>query len=147
QSLRQQVAQLQADNGGLSARLAQARVTRAPRLPAPPLQASEPLNPSSAEAMQITNLYAQLMAKNPPKLSAQQVAPYLDANRRNAASLLAAFRTTGDSNLLEEAMQKFPNDPQVAFEAVIKKEASSAERRQWLDAFKQSAPDNALVNY
>jgi len=44
-------------------------------------------------------------------------------------------------------MQKYPNDPQVDFEAAIRKDVSPAERRQWLDNLKQSAPDNALANY
>src|SRR5947209_20570363 len=42
------------------------------------------------------------------KLTSEQIRRYLDANRRNAASLLAAYRTTGDAGLLEEAKQKFP---------------------------------------
>lgn len=49
-------------------------------------------------------------------------------------------------------MKQFPNDPQVAFEAA---EATALhqltltpdEQRQWLDAFKQSAPNNSLANY
>lgn len=44
-------------------------------------------------------------------------------------------------------MQKFPNDPQVALEAALQKNTSPEQRHQWLDAFKQSAPDNALANY
>jgi hypothetical protein len=99
-----------------------------------------------AEFLQTPNLYA-LITNKQAKLTAAQVEPYLQANRRNAASLLAAFRTTGDAALLAEAMQKYPNDPQVGFEAAIRKAATTAERRQWLDTFKQSAPDNALANY
>src|SRR5207249_11426158 len=146
QSLRQQIAQLTADNEGLSNRVARAKAARAPRLPAPPIQAGIASNTLPAEAFPSGNLYG-LITNKTSKLTAAQVEPYLNANRRNAASLLAAFRTTGDPALLEEAMQKYPNDPQVDFEAAIRREASPAERRQWLDAFKQSAPDNALANY
>jgi tetratricopeptide (TPR) repeat protein len=35
----------------------------------------------------------------------------------------------------------------VAFAAALKKDASPEEQRQWLDAFKQAAPENALANY
>ena len=147
QSLRRQIAQLEADYAGLSNRVAWTRASRAPRLPAPPMQVAAPPNPLPAEGFQMANLQAQLMAKNPPKLTAEQIAPYLDANRRDAGSLLAAFRTTEDPALLQEAMQRFPNDPQVGFEAALRKDAPPAERRQWLDAFKQSAPENALANY
>ena len=146
QSLRRELAQLTANNEGLSNRVAQAKTARVPRLPAPPIQATAPPAALPAELLRSANLYA-LLTNKASKLTPAQVAPYLEANRRNAASLLAAFRTTGDPALLEEAMQKYPNDPQVGFEAAIRREASPAERRQWLDAFKQSAPDNALANY
>ena len=143
-SLRQQIAQLQTDHEDLSHRVA--RATRAPRLPAPPMQVVAPTNPLPAELIQTRNLYAQLTNKT-SKLTAAQVESYLNTNRRNAASLLAAFRTTGDQALLEEAMQKYPDHPQVGFEAALRKDASPDERRHWLDAFKNSAPENALANY
>ena len=44
-------------------------------------------------------------------------------------------------------MEKFPHDPQVAFEAALDTDLSPEQQRQWLDTFKQSAPDNALANY
>jgi RNA polymerase sigma factor (sigma-70 family) len=145
QSLRQHITQLEADNASLSDRFALARRARTPRLPAPPMQVS-PSTTAPVEDLQPTNLYARFKDKQ-PKLTAEQVEAYLKANGRKASSLLAAYRTSGDPALLQEAMQKYPNDPQVAFEAVFKEDASPAERRQWLDAFKQSAPDNALANY
>ena len=146
QSLRQQITQLQSNNEDLSNRVSRANATRAPRLPAPPMQAVAPTNPLPVELIQPRNLYALLTNKT-SKLTAAQVESYLNANRRSAASLLAAFRTTEDPSLLQEAMQAYPNDPQVAFEAAIRKEAAPVERRQWLDTFKQSAPENALANY
>jgi hypothetical protein len=83
------------------------------------------------------------------KLTLEQVAPYLAAKQRNAESLLAAFRLTGDQSLLREAGEKYPNDPRVLLAAFFefRNELSSPDRRQLLDAFKQSAPDNALANY
>ncbi len=149
QSLHQQIAQLEADNASLSDRFARAKKARAPRLPAPPMKlTTRPAEP--VENSQSTNLLAQfpgLKAKAPNKLSAEQVESYLKANGRKAASLLAAYRTSGDHVLLEEAMQKYPDDPQVALEAVFRKDASPEERRQWLETFKQSDPANALPNY
>jgi len=93
-----------------------------------------------------TQFYALLTNKT-PKLTSAQLEPYLEANGRSAASLLAGFRTTTDPTLLAEAMEKYPKDPQVAFAAAILLDAPAEERRQWLDAFKQSAPDNRLANY
>jgi hypothetical protein len=48
---------------------------------------------------------------------------------------------------LKEAMEKYPGDPQVAFEAALDKNLSPEEQRRWLNAFEKSAPDNALANY
>jgi RNA polymerase sigma factor (sigma-70 family) len=142
QSLVQRIAQLQSENETLSNNLALAK--RAPALRLPIAAAQIPQAP--VDDLQSTNLYARLKDKS-PKLTAEQAEAYLKANGRNAASLLAAFRTTDDPALLEEAKQKYPNDPQVAFEAAFKKEATPEERRQWLDALKISAPNNALANY
>ena len=139
QSLRQQVSQLTTENGRLSKR------SPTLRLPAPPMQVTTSTN-ARVDDLQSTNLYDRFKDQ-PPKLTAAQVAAYLKANRTNAASLLAAYRTSGDPALLKEAMRKYSNDPQVAFEAVLDKDLSPEQQRQWLNTFEQSAPDNALANY
>ncbi len=115
------------------------------RLPAPHMQAVSVAEPP-AEDLQSTNLFNRFKDEE-PKLTTGQVEAYLKANGRNAASLLAAFRTSGDPALLKEAMEKYPKDPQVAFEAVLYKDLSPEEKRQWLNTFEKSAPDNALANY
>ena len=101
---------------------------------------------SSAVPFHETQFYA-LLTNKVPKLTKAQIEPYLQANGRSAASLLAAYRTTSNPALLAEAMKKYPKDPQVDFAAAIRLDAPAKERRQWLDAFKQSAPDNLLANY
>jgi RNA polymerase sigma factor (sigma-70 family) len=140
QSLRQQMTKLQTENERLS------KHPRTPRLPAPPMRVTAQPNASPTEELQSTNLYARFKDKQ-PKLTAEQVAAYLKANGRKASSLLAAYRTSGDPALLKEAMEKYPNDPQVAFEAIFDKDLSPEQHRQWLNAFEQAAPDNALANY
>ncbi len=118
-----------------------------PRLPAPRM----PRTPAPAEApaeAPLTNSLSRLFhSQEMLKLTREQVELYLAANRRSAGSLLAAFRATGDTNLLHEAMEKFPNDPRVTYAAAVDHHLTPEERRQWLDAFKQSAPDNALANF
>lgn len=116
------------------------------RLTAPRIPSSPVTNPSSGVPFRENRFYAFLTNKV-PKLTLAQIEPYLQANGRSAASLLAGFRTTTNSTLLAEAMEKYPNDPQVAFAAAIRLDAPAEERRQWLDAFKESAPDNLLANY
>jgi hypothetical protein len=144
QSVRRQIAKLRIDNLSLTRSAAAARLML--RLPAPHIQATFQSSVLSADEVQFTNLYSRF-TNEPPKLTTAQVEAYLQANRTNATSLLAAYRTSGDPALLKEAMEKYPNDPQVAFEAVFDKNLSPAEQRQWLGAFKKSAPDNALANY
>ncbi len=144
-SLRQKMAQLQTENENLSNHIAQARRARVPRLPAPRLQAAGPRE-ATVKELRSTNLYARLK-ENSGKLTAAQIEPYLRANHRSASSLLAAYRTSGDPALLDEAMQRYPDDPQVAFEAAFKKDASPEQRRHWIEAFKKSGAESALPNY
>jgi tetratricopeptide (TPR) repeat protein len=124
------------------------RVT-APRLPA----ASETVEPQT-ELMQPTNLIGRfLKSGDSPQLSLEQAEAYLQQNRRQVENLLAAWRVTGDRIFMQEAMEKYPNDPRVAFSAAClynsygSEEEAAKGRRHWLDTFKQSAPDNALANY
>jgi RNA polymerase sigma factor (sigma-70 family) len=145
QALRRQLMQLKTDNERLSERLT--RSTRALKLslPAPQVHA-RPLSP--APEAPSTGLIARMQrGETAPPLTPAQAEKYLGENRRSAASLLAAFRATGDKQLLNEAAEKYPNDPQVAFTAAYAPGVPPAERRHWLDAFKQSAPDNSLADY
>jgi len=140
--LTEQIEQLRRERDDALKRVASLFIKPTPRLPAPRIQVASP----PEEDLRSTNLYERFKDKQ-LKLAVEQVESYLKANGRNAASLLAAYRTTGDSALLDEAMQKFPSNPQVAFEAAFKKDAAPEDRRRWLDAFKESDPDNALANY
>ena len=145
ESLHQQMSRLQTENEKLSERIARTRRLPVPRLPAPTLQATA----STATPMgnlQSTNLLARVVEK-PLQLTAEQAESFLAENHRSASSLLAAFRTTGNTAYLDEAMQRFPDNPQVAFEAALRKDASPEEKRRWLDALKKSAPDNPVANY
>ena len=120
-----------------------ARPRATPHFPAPPVRFEAP---PSAKAQPAENVVERNINK-PGKLTSEQIAAYLKSSGRNAATLLAAFRTSGDAALLKEAMEKFPNDPQVAFEAVTAGNLSPEDQRQWLNAFEKAAPDNALANY
>jgi hypothetical protein len=149
-ALLQQIAQLQDDNEKLSKRTAQAE--HLARLSVPPKQYTAPPIPPPTETvsneLRPTALIPKLLKDGrPPRLTHEQVETYLKANGRNASSLLAAFQVSDDPALLAEAMEKFPNDPQVDFRAAMDANLPPEQRRQWLNAFEQSAPDNALANY
>ncbi len=140
ESLRQRITQLQSENASLAQSEARAKLML--RLPAPRMQ------PAALPAADSTNLNLQLRKDDKrPKLTAEQLEAYLKDNRRSRASLLAAYRLTDDPVFLKEAMQRFPNDPQVGFRAALDPGLPSDERQQWLDAFEKSAPNNGLANY
>ena len=99
-----------------------------------------------ADNRRLGSKLASQLLEGKAHVTLEQLAPYLEAKQRSAESLLAAFHVTGDPTALREALEKYPGDPRVNFAAAFKGD-SPEERRQRLDAFKQSAPDNALANY
>jgi hypothetical protein len=84
--------------------------------------------------------------KAEPKLPPEKVEEWLAKHNRNAMSLLAAFRSSGDTNYLNEAATNFPNDSHVEL-SVLAHNEFPADRRKWLDLFKASSPSNSLANY
>jgi hypothetical protein len=157
QAFRQEMVRLKnliAENERLSNLVSQARdpfaLTKvpSPRLPAPKMSPSDVQARLTDEELQSTRRIAELLKEDQPrKLTPVQIMPYLEQNGRSAPSLLAAFRATGDQQLLREAMEKYPDHPQVNFASIFLKDASTEERRERLEKFKESAPDNALGNY
>lgn len=146
-SLRAQVQALRHERNSVLRQLASVSAKPIPRLPAPQVQFIAPTNAAPvAEGPVLTNLYSRFQ-NEVVNLTSEQVEAYLKANRTNASTLLAAYRTSRNSALLREAMEKYPKDPQVAFEAIFATDLSSDERQQWLNTFKQVAPDNALPFY
>jgi hypothetical protein len=123
-------------------------VPRESRLLSRASQETPPLDPTetATNAPVATNLYARLANGDIPRVSREQLEKYLAQNRGNVDVLLGALRASGDDALLAEAKGRFPNDPRVQFAAAFKAD-SPAERRQWLEKFKQSDPDNALADY
>lgn len=81
------------------------------------------------------------------ELSLEKIAEFLQRHNRNASSLLAAYHAMHDTNMLNEAAEKFPNDPYVQWAMLTSESLSDADRRKWLDAFKTSSPDNSLADY
>jgi RNA polymerase sigma factor (sigma-70 family) len=137
-SLSQQIAQLKADNEGLAHRAAELK-----RTPAPRVEVSGATNPPVAQSP--FEQLSEFIASH-HELSHEQIEAYLQQNKRNAESLLAAYRMSRDQSYLREAATNFPNIPFVQF-AVIADKVFPEEQRKWIDAFKVSSPDNALAWY
>jgi hypothetical protein len=113
-----------------------------------------PSDNTASETARYTNLVTRLMkGEEAPRLTHAEAEAFVQQNRRRVEALLAAFQSSSDSVFLHEAMEKYPNDPRVALAAATLSKAYDSEeeflqaRRGWLDAFKQSAPDNALADY
>lgn len=81
-----------------------------------------------------------------PPLTAQQIETYVVANKRDAESLLAAYRVSTNVAYLTEAARAFPEDPDVQY-AVVASRAAPDVQRQWIELYKTSSPDNALAWY
>lgn len=116
----------------------------APKVPAPPSPSlAGPASPDKPEGP-LARFFEQ--PDKLLKLTPAQLQSYLTANKRNAESLLAAMRLTGDIEFLREAAKNFPNDPAVQLELAFRS-GVPGERRRALDALKQSDPANALTDY
>jgi hypothetical protein len=92
-----------------------------------------------------------LEGKKLPKLEAQQAEAYAERYQRQLEALLGCYQASTERSFLREAMTKYPRDPRVALTAACADTIprggpeAARERRQRLDAFKQSAPNNALA--
>lgn len=90
--------------------------------------------------------FAKLAGKDElPKLTTQEIDHYLEAQHRSAGSLLAAFRLSKDQAFLREAMEKFPNNPQVLL-ASLQLFGDPAKRLEMLEKLKLADPDNGLAD-
>lgn len=113
---------------------------------------SEKVSPV-VERRQRTNFLARLANGESLPVTLEQLVTYLEANHRNAESLLAAYQATHQQSLLDEAITNFSRDPLVAYNAWFRTPADRDNpdgvkaRREKLDILKEVAPDNALVNY
>jgi len=110
-----------------------------PRLAAPTAR------PTTAPARAPSQtLLARVHALRP--LTPAQIEKYVEQNRRNAESLLAAYRIGSNLAYLTEAATRFPNNPDVQY-AVIAARPDQKIQREWIEAYKSSSPDNALAWY
>lgn len=92
-------------------------------------------------------VWAELAKNGPPQLTREQLRDYLEQNGRDAASLIVASRLSQDSAYLFEAAAQFPEDPLVQLEVALSPDATLADKRFALDAFRNVSPDNALGDY
>ena len=89
----------------------------------------------------------RLQSGETPAVPREKVEDYVERCKRDAPSLLAAYRLTRDKSYLTEAAQSHPHDPRIQIALLGDASLPPDQRAQWLERLKQSAPDNALGNY
>ena len=108
----------------------------------PPAPLAVALTPSTESSPQVLN-----PDDEPRPVPPEAIERYLERNGRNAASLLAAMVVAEDGEVyLREAAQRFSSDPRVQW-AVLYRNLFPEQRREWLDRFLQSAPENCIAAY
>lgn len=115
-----------------------------PRMPVPRLPSQTDDEPAVKET---ASSWLRRLEGGTNKVVAAQLADYLNAHNRDAASLLAAARVTGERDFLLEALMKYPDDPHVLLDWLVMGAKTPAERQESVAAFCRAAPDNALGDY
>lgn len=80
------------------------------------------------------------------RLSMSEVNDYLVKNKSSAFSLVAAFGVTRDREFLKQAATNAPNDPFVQTQVLVHN-LYPEEREKWINALKESSPENSLPHF
>lgn len=81
-----------------------------------------------------------------PEVSDEQIASFLENNRRSATALLAASRIKNNVEFLREAAKSAPGDKLVQLELAIRG-VTPEEKREALDRYLKLEPNNSYGNY
>lgn len=81
---------------------------------------------------------------DPPKLTAEQLGAFVEEEKHSVASLLAAWQMAGDPAWLEEAAQRYPDNPRVALAKLAAIKELDAGAAEWVRRLKQADPGNAI---
>lgn len=79
-------------------------------------------------------------------LPKEQADAFIQANRTNAESLLAAYQVTRDREYLRRAAEMYPNDPTVLIRAIAF-DVTPENKREMIERLKAADPDNAIASY
>lgn len=109
-------------------------------------QPARPASISSSRPTRAFTRFAKLAEKGElPKLTREQTDVYLQAQHRSAGSLLAIFHLSKDEAFLREAMEKFPDDPQVLLTS-LQLRNEPTKRLEILANLKRVDPDNSMAD-
>jgi hypothetical protein len=88
-------------------------------------------------------LRKMIQGGQPPQLTAEQLRAFVEKQGRSASSLLAAWTLGGDRAWLEEAAQRFPDNPRVALAKISSVRQPDPDAKVWIERLKTNDPGNA----
>ncbi len=98
----------------------------------------------TAPANQSPDFLKRLLDGEIVELTAEQIEHFVESRGRDALSLIVASILSGSGEKwLEEAAERFPDDPGVA-EVMLIKRGSSPEAAEWIARLKEHDPGNSL---
>ncbi|CAN5724619.1 hypothetical protein BH11VER1_BH11VER1_21400 [soil metagenome] len=78
-------------------------------------------------------------------VSAEQLMAYVEKQKHSASSLLAAWSIGHDNAWLDEATQRYPDDPRVALAKLGSMDDLKGDSKEWIDRLKKNDPQNGLA--
>lgn len=99
-------------------------------------------NPPTKEPA--VTLLKQMMEGRIPELSAEQLKAFVEKQNHSAGSLLAAWLIGQNSVWLDEAAQRYPDDPRVALAKLSTMNEMKGDAREWIERLKKNDPTNGL---
>lgn len=99
---------------------------------------------STVSAGQTPDFLKRMLNGEIGQLTPEQIENYVESRGRDALSLIVASMLSGaEDNWLDEAAERFPDDPRVAAAMLIKR-GTSPEAGQWIARLKEHDPTNSL---
>jgi hypothetical protein len=101
--------------------------------------------PAPGRAKDFQSFSEKAMSPEGVKLTPEEMENYLGLRNRDVESLLVVFRMTLDKALVDEALEKAPNDPEVLL-CALRISQKPEDRLKLIESFKQNDPGNGLGN-
>lgn len=108
--------------------------------------ASDGTNSVQQASTKLPDWRSRMLGGELTALPREKIDRWVELNRTNAESLLAARQAGGGQEFLLEALKRYPDDPRVLYASIILDDSAEAKRER-LDRFKAVSPDNALPYY
>lgn len=103
-------------------------------------------SPRSDSALKKGDQWPEFGTPEFQRMALERGQKWLDLRGRDAASLVAAWDLTGEASMLDEAAEKFPNDPRVCVAMIIRL-GSTVDALPWVERLIAAEPGNPAGLY